>query len=119
MNRVIDKRRKLARRKHHIRKRISGTASRPRMSVFRSNSHMYVQVIDDVNGTTLIAASTVEGELKGLKNNVEDAARLGETIGKRMLEKNIDTCVFDRNGYLFHGIVKGIADGARKAGVRF
>ncbi len=119
MNRVIDKRRKLVRRKHHIRKRISGTASRPRMSVFRSNSHMYVQVIDDVAGTTLIAASTVESELKGLKNNVEDAAKLGETIGKRMLEKNIDTCVFDRNGYLFHGIVKGIADGARKAGVRF
>ena len=89
------------------------------MSVFRSNSHMYVQVIDDVAGTTLIAASTVEGELKGLKNNVEDAGKLGETIGKRMLEKNIDTCVFDRNGYLFHGIVKGIADGARKAGVRF
>lgn len=119
MNRVIDKRRKLARRKRHIRKRISGTASRPRMSVFRSNSHMYVQVIDDVAGTTLIAASTVEGELKGLKNNVEDAAKLGEAIGKRMLEKDIDTCVFDRNGYLFHGIVKGIADGARKAGVRF
>jgi len=119
MNRVIDKRRKLARRKHHIRKRISGTAIRPRMSVFRSNSHMYVQVIDDVAGTTLIAASTVEGELKDLKNNVGDAAKLGETIGKRMLEKNIDTCVFDRNGYLFHGIVKGIADGARKAGVRF
>ena len=89
------------------------------MSVFRSNSHMYVQVIDDVAGTTLIAASTVEGELKGLKNNVEDAAKLGEAIGKRMLEKDIDTCVFDRNGYLFHGIVKGIADGARKAGVRF
>ena len=119
MNRVIDKRRKLARSKHHIRKRISGTASRPRMSVFRSNSHMYVQVIDDVTGTTLIAASTVEAELKDLKNSVEDAAKLGETIGKRMLEKDIDTCVFDRNGYLFHGIVKGIADGARKAGVRF
>lgn len=89
------------------------------MSVFRSNSHMYVQVIDDVAGTTLIAASTVESELMGLKNNVGDAGKLGEAIGKRMLEKNIDTCVFDRNGYLFHGIVKGIADGARKAGVRF
>ncbi|MDD3058843.1 MAG: 50S ribosomal protein L18 [Sphaerochaeta sp.] len=119
MNRVIDKRKKLARRKHHIRKNLSGTASRPRMSVFRSNSHMYVQVIDDVAGSTLVAASTMEGELKGLKNTVADAAKLGETIGKRMLEKNIDTCVFDRNGYLFHGIVKGIADGARKAGVKF
>ena len=119
MNRVIDKRRKLTRRKHHIRKSISGTVSRPRMSVFRSNSHMYVQVIDDVAGATLVAASTVESELKGLRNTVEDAAKLGEVIGKRMLEKNMDTCVFDRNGYLFHGIVKSIADGARKAGVRF
>ncbi|MBZ4673117.1 MAG: ribosomal protein [Spirochaeta sp.] len=119
MNRVIDKRRKLARRKHHIRKHISGTASKPRMSVFRSNSHMYVQVIDDVAGNTLVAASTMEKELKGLKNTVADAAKLGETIGKRMLEKQIDTCVFDRNGYLFHGVVKSIADGARKVGVKF
>ncbi|WP_320130025.1 50S ribosomal protein L18 [uncultured Sphaerochaeta sp.] len=119
MNRVIDKRRKLIRRKHHIRKSLSGTGSRPRMTVFRSNSHMYIQVIDDVAGTTLVAASSLEAELKGLKNTVEDAAKLGEVVGKRMLEKNIDTCVFDRNGYLFHGIVKSIADGARKAGVRF
>lgn len=119
MNRVIDKQRKLARRKYHIRKSISGTTSKPRMSVFRSNSHMYVQVIDDVAGSTLVSASTMETELKGLKNTVSDAAKLGETVGKRMLEKNIDTCVFDRNGYLFHGIVKSIADGARKAGVKF
>jgi large subunit ribosomal protein L18 len=89
------------------------------MTVFRSNSHMYIQVIDDVAGTTLVAASSLEADLKGLKNTVEDAAKLGELLGKRMLEKNIDTCVFDRNGYLFHGIVKSIADGARKAGVRF
>jgi large subunit ribosomal protein L18 len=80
---------------------------------------MYVQVIDDVAGSTLVSASTMETELKGLKNTVSDAAKLGETVGKRMLEKNIDTCVFDRNGYLFHGIVKSIADGARKAGVKF
>lgn len=119
MNRVIDKRKKLARRKHHIRKNISGTASRPRMSVFRSNSHMYVQVIDDVAGSTLVSASSMEAELKGLKNTIADAAKLGEAVGKKMLEKNIDTCVFDRNGYLFHGIVKSIADGARKAGVKF
>lgn len=119
MNRVIDKRKKLARRKNHIRKNISGTSSKPRMSVFRSNSHMYVQVIDDVAGNTLVSASTLDGELKGLKNTVADAAKLGEAVGKRMLEKNIVTCVFDRNGYLFHGLVKSIADGARKAGVKF
>ncbi len=89
------------------------------MTVFRSNLHMYVQVIDDEAGKTLVAVSSLEKELKGLKNNVEDAAKLGEIVGKRLLEKNIDTVVFDRNGYLYHGIVKSIADGARKAGVKF
>ncbi|HOE88751.1 MAG: 50S ribosomal protein L18 [Spirochaetes bacterium ADurb.Bin315] len=119
MKRVIDKQRKLQQRKRHIRKRISGTGTKPRMSVYRSNTHMYVQVIDDVAGVTLVAASTVEPELKDLKNNVNDALKLGEAIGKRMLEKKIDTCVFDRNGHLYHGIVKSIADGARKAGIKF
>ena len=119
MNRVIDKQRKHARRKLHIRKSISGTALRPRMTVFRSNLHMYVQVIDDTTGNTLVSAGTVEKELAGLKNNVEDAGKLGEVIGQRCLEKGIQTVVFDRNGYLYHGIVKAIADGARKAGVKF
>ncbi|MDC7244863.1 MAG: 50S ribosomal protein L18 [Sphaerochaetaceae bacterium] len=119
MNRVLDKNRKRARRKVHIRKHISGTATKPRMSVFRSNSHLYVQVIDDVAGHTLVSASSMEASLKDLKNTVEDGAKLGEIVGKRLLEKNIDTVVFDRNGYLFHGIVKSIADGARKAGVKF
>jgi len=119
MNKIVDKNRKLAKRKAHIRKSISGTPERPRMTVFRSNLHMYVQVIDDVAGKTLVSASTVEAELKGLKNNVADAAKLGEAVGKRMLEKNIDTVVFDRNGYIYHGIVKAIADGARSAGVKF
>lgn len=119
MDRMIDKRRKQLKRKAHIRKSISGTAMRPRMTVFRSNLHMYVQVIDDTCGKTLVSASTVEAELKGLRNTVADAAKLGEVVGKRLLEKNIETVVFDRNGYLYHGIVKSIADGARKAGVRF
>ena len=119
MNRIVDKNRKLAKRKAHIRKRISGTPERPRMTVFRSNLHMYVQVIDDVTGNTLVSASTVEADLRGLKNNVADAAKLGEVVGKRLLEKNIDTVVFDRNGYIYHGIVKAIADGARAAGVKF
>ena len=119
MNRVLDKYRKRAKRKVHIRKRISGTAAKPRMTVYRSNTHMYVQVIDDVNGQTLAAASTMEAELRDLKNTVADGAKLGEVIGKRLLEKQIDSVVFDRNGYLFHGIVKSIADGARKAGVKF
>ena len=119
MNRVLDKNRKRAKRKVHIRKRISGTATKPRMTVFRSNSHMYVQVIDDVAGHTLVSASSLETDLRDLKNTVADGAKLGEVIGKRLLEKNIGTVVFDRNGYLFHGIVKSIADGARKAGIKF
>ena len=89
------------------------------MSVYRSNAHMYVQVIDDNAGHTLVSANTMEAELKGLKNTVADAEKLGEAVGKKMLEKNIDTCVFDRNGRLYHGVVKSIADGARKAGVKF
>ncbi len=119
MNRVLDKYRKRAKRKVHIRKHISGTATRPRMTVYRSNSHMYVQVIDDVAGHTLVSASTLEAELRELKNTVADGAKLGEVVGKRLMEKKIDTVVFDRNGFLFHGIVKSIADGARKAGVKF
>ena len=110
MNRIVEKNRKLARRKAHIRKRVSGTPERPRMTVFRSNMHMYVQVIDDTVGRTLVSASTVEADLKGLKNCV---------AGKRCLEKNIQAVVFDRNGYIYHGIVKAIADGARSAGVKF
>ena len=119
MDKNIDKARKLKKRKLHIRKSISGTASRPRMTVFRSNHHMYIQVIDDLAGVTLVSANTVEAELTGLKNTIADANKLGEVIGKRMIEKNITTCVFDRNGYLYHGIVKSIADGARSAGVKF
>ncbi len=119
MNRVIDKNKKRARRKVSIRKNLVGTSERPRMSVFRSNAHMYVQVIDDSKGHTIVSASSVEKELKELKNTVEDGAKLGEIVGKRLLEKKIDTVVFDRNGYLFHGVVKSIADGARKAGVKF
>ncbi|WP_422478737.1 50S ribosomal protein L18 [Pleomorphochaeta sp. DL1XJH-081] len=119
MNRVLDKNRKRAKRRVHIRKRISGTATRPRMTVFRSNSHMYVQVIDDVAGHTIVSASSLEAEMRDLKNTVADGAKLGEVVGKRLLEKKIDSVVFDRNGYLFHGIVKSIADGARKAGIKF
>lgn len=119
MNRMIDKRRRHLKRKVHIRKSISGTPARPRMTVFRSNYHMYVQVIDDTVGNTIVSASTVEKDLRGMRNTVANAEKLGEIAGKRLLEKNIDTVVFDRNGYLYHGIVKGIADGARKAGLKF
>jgi large subunit ribosomal protein L18 len=89
------------------------------MTVYRSNKNLSLQVIDDTKGNTLVSASTLEKELKELKPTVEGGAKLGEIIGKRLLEKNISTVVFDRNGYLYHGVVKAMADGARKAGVKF
>ena len=110
---------KIARRnkiKTRIRGKISGTAERPRMSVFRSNKAIYVQLVNDLEGVTLVAASS-----KGLEGGTktEVAAKVGEQIAKKALDKGIDTVVFDRNGYLFHGRVKSLAEAARKAGLKF
>jgi large subunit ribosomal protein L18 len=116
---MLEKDRKRLRRKVHIRKRLSGTAERPRMTITKSNRRISVQVIDDSKGHTLASASTLEKELKNIKATVEGAGKLGEIMGKRLLEKNIKTVVFDRNGYLYHGIVKALADGSRKAGIEF
>jgi large subunit ribosomal protein L18 len=116
---MIEKGRRRLKRKIHIRKRIAGTAERPRMSVARSNRALSIQVIDDTKGHTLASASTLEKELKTIKPTVEGAGQLGEIMGKRLLEKNIGSVVFDRNGYLYHGLVKALADGARKAGIQF
>ncbi len=110
---------KIARRnkiKTRIRGKISGTAERPRMSVFRSNKAIYVQVIDDLTGTTLAAASS-KGITEGTK--VEIAAKVGEEIAKKSIEKGIAEVVFDRNGYLYHGRVKSLADAARKRDLKF
>ncbi len=114
-----DKLRKRDQRRMHVRKNVSGTPEKPRMTIFKSNNYLYVQVIDDSIGGTLAAASSLEESLKGFKRNVEGAGKLGEEIGKRLKEKNIDKVVFDRNGYKYHGIVKAIADGARKSGIQF
>jgi len=89
------------------------------MTVTRSNRRLSIQVIDDTKGHTLVSASTLEKELRDIKATVDGAGQLGEIMGKRLLEKNIKSVVFDRNGYLYHGIVKAMADGARKAGVEF
>ena len=112
------------RAKKHLKvsKRISGTPERPRMAVFRSNNHMYVQVIDDVAGHTLVSASTLQGEVKeGLEktNNIDAAAKLGSVIAKRAIDKGIKTVVFDRGGYIYHGKVKALAEAAREAGLEF
>lgn len=119
MRKMPEKDRKRLKRKIHIRKRVTGTQERPRMTVTRSNRRLQIQVIDDTKGHTLVSASTLEKELRDIKATVDGGARLGEIMGKRLLEKNIRSVVFDRNGYLYHGIVKAMADGARKAGIDF
>ena len=105
-----------------IRNRFSGTAERPRLAVFRSNNHMYAQIIDDTVGNTLVAASTLQKEVKAeleKTNNVDAAAYLGTVIAKRALEKGITTVVFDRGGFIYQGKIKALADAAREAGLEF
>jgi len=119
LQKMLEKDRKRLRRKIHIRKRIFGTAERPRMTITKSNRALSVQIVDDDKGCTLVAASSLEKDLKNLKATVKGAEQLGEIVGKRMLERNIKTVVFDRNGYLYHGIIKALADGTRKAGINF
>ena len=109
-------------RQKRIRKRVTGTEARPRLCVFRSASHMYAQVIDDVKGATLAAASTLEGDFKENNDKVtgkDAAAAIGKLVGKRALDKGITKVVFDRNGFLYHGRVKALSDGAREAGLNF
>ena len=110
-------------KKHmRIRNRISGTAERPRLAVFRSNNHMYAQIIDDTVGNTLVAASTLEKEIKAeleKTNNVDAAAYLGTVIAKRAVEKGIKTVVFDRGGFIYQGKIAALADAAREAGLEF
>ena len=110
------------RRKAHIRKTVRGTTTVPRLSVFRTTNHIYAQVIDDTRGITLVAASTLSEELKdyeGHRGNRAAAKLVGELIGKKSLDAGIATVCFDRNGYLFHGRVKSLADAARGAGLNF
>lgn len=110
-------------KKHmRIRNRFSGTADRPRLAVFRSNNHMYAQIIDDTVGNTLVSASTVQKEIKSeidKTNNVDAASYLGTVIAKRALEKGITTVVFDRGGFVYQGKIKALADAAREAGLEF
>ena len=114
-------RNKLRQKKHKsIRKKIAGTAQRPRLSVYRSLKNIFVQIIDDVTGNTLVSASTIEKDAK-LENgsNIEAAKKVGESIAKKALDKGITTVVFDRAGYIYTGRVKALADAAREAGLQF
>ena len=110
-------------KKHtRLRNRFAGTAERPRLAVFRSNNHMYAQIIDDTVGNTLVSASTLEKDVKAeleKTNNVEAAAKLGTVIAKKALDKGINTVVFDRGGFIYQGKVKALADAAREAGLEF
>jgi large subunit ribosomal protein L18 len=107
-------------RKRRIRAGLEGTTERPRLAVFRSNRHLYVQLIDDVKGHTLVAASTNEEELREkVTGSVDGAKVLGGLVAKRALAKNIEKVVFDRSGYLYHGRVKALADSAREGGLKF
>ena len=102
--------------------RFSGTAERPRLAVFRSNNHMYAQIIDDTVGNTLVSASTLQKDVKAeleKTNNVEAAAYLGTVIAKKAIEKGITSVVFDRGGFIYHGKIKALADAAREAGLNF
>lgn len=118
MKRLDVKYRRKKQRKLRVRKKISGTPERPRLSVYKSNRYMYIQAIDDVAGTTLASLSSSAGEAKGLKQSVEDATKFGEMFGKKLKDQKIAEAVFDRNGNIYHGVVKAIADGTRKAGIR-
>ena len=115
-----DKQRARARRHYRVRKLVQGTAERPRLAVFRSNKHISAQIIDDRAGRTLAAASTVEATLKtGATGNIEAAKKVGALIGERAKAAGIDTVVFDRGGFLYHGRVAALADAAREAGLTF
>jgi large subunit ribosomal protein L18 len=118
-----ESRQKVRIKKHYkVRNRFSGTAERPRLAVFRSNNHMYAQIIDDTVGHTLVSASTLEKEIKAeleKTNNVDAAAYLGTVIAKRAIEKGIKTVVFDRGGFIYQGKIAALADAAREAGLEF
>ena len=114
---------KIRQKKHRrLRHHLNGTAATPRLAVFRSNKHMYAQIIDDTVGKTLVSASTLQKDVKAQLENTDDvaaAAYLGTVIGKKALEAGIESVVFDRGGYIYHGKVKALADAAREAGLKF
>ena len=111
-----------AKRHYRLRNNISGTAERPRLAVFRSNMHIYAQIIDDTVGNTICSASTLEADVKSKiekTNDIEAAKVVGEAVAKKALEKGITTVVFDRGGFIYHGKVQALADAAREAGLQF
>ena len=119
MVRRIDKNAMRMKRHVRVRGKISGTPECPRLNVFRSNTNIYAQIIDDVNGVTLVAANTLEKEFEGATGNIEAAKKVGAVLAERAKAKGIEQVVFDRGGYIFHGRVAALAEGAREAGLKF
>ena len=109
----------LKRRQRRVRGKVSGTAERPRLRVTRTNANIYAQIIDDVNGVTLVSANTLEKEFEGATGNCEAAKKVGAVLAERAKEKGIEEVVFDRGGYVYHGRIAALADGAREAGLKF
>ena len=118
---VAKKDKNAARLKRHIRVRgkISGTAECPRLAVYRSNKHIYAQIIDDVKGATLVSASSLEAAFEGIGSNKEAAKKVGKMVAERAVQKGIEVVVFDRGGYIYHGRVSELAEGAREGGLKF
>ena len=114
-----DKNAARVKRHYRVRNKISGTAERPRLNVFRSAKHIYAQIIDDVNGVTLAAASTNEKSFENYGGNKEAAKEIGKLVAQRAIEKGVTCVVFDRSGYVYHGRVKELAEGAREGGLQF
>lgn len=119
MKKLVEKAQRRARRKLRIRSTVQGSATRPRLSVFASNKHFYCQAIDDLSGSTLASVSDIEKAMDGVKVTVEGVKALGTELGKRLKSLKIETAVFDRNGFRYHGVIKSFADAVREAGVQF
>ncbi len=115
----VDRKTERERRHIRVRRKISGTSECPRLCVYRSNKNLFVQIIDDVNQKTLVSASTLDKEVKTKHANKEAAKEVGALVAKRALEKNIKNVVYDRGGYIYHGVVKELAEAAREAGLEF
>lgn len=119
MIKKIDKNKKRKKRHLKIRKKISGTFKLPRLCVFRSSKNIYAQIIDDTSGKTLVSASTLDNEFNGIGSNKKAAREIGRIIARKAIDKSIKNVVFDRSGYLYHGRVSELADGAREEGLKF
>ena len=119
MIKKIDTKAARVRRHARVRKNISGTAERPRLNVFRSAKHIYAQVIDDVKGVTLVSASSMDKDFEGYGGNVEGAKAIGQKVAEKAIAAGIKAVVFDRGGYIYHGRIKELAEGAREAGLKF